>query len=106
VPADFTDHLKAGISIFDICLRFDWSGPEQYDFKRADEKLEAYLKLEPKALFLPRVLLTPGPWWCKEFPTEITMRDDGGAGRGKHRYLPAFSDLSNSQPKRERNRTT
>ena len=76
-PSDFTDFLKAGISVFDIYLQFDWSGPEQYDFKRVDEKLDAYLKLEPKALFLPRVLLTPGPWWCKEFPSEITMRDDG-----------------------------
>ena len=75
--SDFTDFLQAGISIFDIYLRFDWSGPEQYDFKRVDEKLDTYLKLEPKALFLPRVLLTPGPWWCKEFPSEITMRDDG-----------------------------
>lgn len=75
--SDFTDFLQAGISIFDIYLRFDWSGPEQYDFKRVDEKLDVYLKLEPKALFLPRVLLTPGAWWCKEFPSEITMRDDG-----------------------------
>lgn len=75
--SDFTDFLQAGISVFDIYLRFDWSGPEQYDFKRVDEKLDSYLRLEPKALFLPRVLLTPGPWWCKEFPTEITMRDDG-----------------------------
>ncbi len=74
--SDFTDFLKAGISIFDIYLRFDWSGLEQYDFKRVDQKLDAYLKLEPKALFLPRVLLTPGDWWCKEFPSEITMRDD------------------------------
>jgi beta-galactosidase len=76
-PSDFTDFLQAGISIFDIYLRFNWSGPEQYDFKRVDEKLDAYLKLEPRALFLPRVLLTPGPWWREEFPSEITMRDDG-----------------------------
>lgn len=75
--SDFTDFLQAGISVFDIYLRFDWSGPEQYDFKRVDEKLDSYLRLEPKALFLPRVLLTPGAWWCKEFPSEITMRDDG-----------------------------
>jgi len=67
-PADFNDFLKAGISIFNIYLRFDWTGPEQYDFKKVDEKLDVYLKINPKALFLPRVLLTPGPWWCKEFP--------------------------------------
>jgi hypothetical protein len=60
-PADFTDFLRAGIPIFDVYLRFDWSGPEQYDFQRVDEKLAAYLKLGLKAVFLPRVLLTPGP---------------------------------------------
>jgi len=76
-PSDFQDFLKAGISIFDIYLLFDWKGPDQYDFTRADEKLDSYLKLDPKALFLPRVLLTPGAWWCKEFPNEISMRDDG-----------------------------
>ena len=76
-PSDFNDFLKAGISIFNIYLRFDWTGPEQYDFKKVDEKLDVYLKINPKALFLPRVLLTPGPWWCKEFPDEITRRDDG-----------------------------
>jgi hypothetical protein len=75
--SDFNDFRKAGISIFDIYLRFDWSGPDQYDFKRIDEKLDFYLKIEPKALFLPRILLTPGAWWCKEYPAEISMRDDG-----------------------------
>ncbi|MBZ5499416.1 MAG: beta-galactosidase [Acidobacteriia bacterium] len=76
-PSDFNDFRKAGISIFDIYLRFDWTGPEQYDFTRVDEKVESYLKIEPKTLFLPRILLTPGPWWCKAFPNDITMRDDG-----------------------------
>ena len=76
-PSDFEDFVKAGISIFDIYLRFNWPAPGQYDFTQADAKLETYLKLEPQALFLPRVLLTPGAWWCKEFPDEISMRDDG-----------------------------
>jgi hypothetical protein len=76
-PSDFNDFRKAGISIFNIYLRFDWTGPEQYDFNRVDDKLDSYLKIEPKALFLPRILLTPGPWWCEAFPNEITMRDDG-----------------------------
>ncbi len=88
----FTDFLKAGISIFDIYLRFNWSGPEEYDFTRVDEKLDSYLKLEPKALFLPRVLLTPGPWWCEEFPSEITMRDDGSpAGMFRRPCHPSFA---------------
>jgi len=76
-PSDFNDFLRGGIRIFDIYLRFDWKGPEEYDFSGIDKKLDEYLKIEPRALFLPRVLLTPGPWWCEMFPDEITMRDDG-----------------------------
>ena len=76
-PADFTDFTRAGISIFDIYLRFDWKGPEQYDFQKIDAKMDEYLKLKPDALFIPRVLLTPDDWWCTTFPEDITMRDDG-----------------------------
>jgi len=88
----FRDFLNAGIKIFDIYLRFDWTGPEEYDFRKVDEKLEFYLKLEPNALFVPRVLLTPGPWWCEEFPEEITMRDDGSAaGMFRSSCYPSFA---------------
>ncbi|MBE0675999.1 MAG: beta-galactosidase, partial [Bacteroidales bacterium] len=73
----FRDFLNAGIKIYDIYLRFDWTGPEEYDFKKIDDKLDSYLAIEPEALFLPRILLTPGPWWCEQFPNDITMRDDG-----------------------------
>jgi hypothetical protein len=76
-PSDFADFWKGGITLFDIYLRFDWTGSEAYDFKKIDDKLEAYIQQEPTALFLPRILLTPGDWWCKEFPEDITMRDDG-----------------------------
>ena len=75
-PSDFTDFTNAGISTFDIYLLFDWKAPEQYDFNKIDTKLDLFLKLKPDALFLPRVLLTPGDWWCKAFPEDITMRDD------------------------------
>lgn len=75
--SDFNDFRQAGIKIFDIYLRFAWTGPEQYDFNSIDRKMDSYLKVDPDALFLPRVLLTPGAWWCKEFPNDITMRDDG-----------------------------
>jgi hypothetical protein len=76
-PADFTDFTRAGISIFDIYLRFDWTAPETYDFRKIDAKMDEYLKLKPDALFIPRILLTPDDWWCTTFPQEITMRDDG-----------------------------
>ncbi len=73
----FKDFLDAGIMIYNIYLRFDWTGPEEYDFSRIDEKMDLYLSIEPDALFIPRILLTPGRWWCEKFPDEITMRDDG-----------------------------
>lgn len=91
-PADFDDFRQAGISIFNIYLRFDWTGPETYDFKRIDEKMDGYLKIDPKALFLPRILLTPSSWWCKSFPDEITMRDDGSpAGMFGQACHPSFA---------------
>lgn len=73
----FRDFLNAGIEIFDIYLRFDWTGPEEYDFSKIDEKLDSYLAIAPDVMFLPRILLTPGDWWCEQFPDDITMRDDG-----------------------------
>ncbi|HWG59580.1 MAG TPA: beta-galactosidase [Candidatus Acidoferrales bacterium] len=74
---DFTDMIQSGVSIFNIYLRFPWTAPEQYDFSPVDRKLDFYLKLKPGAMFLPRVLLTPGNWWCTQFPQDITMHDDG-----------------------------
>ena len=75
--SDFNDFTSAGISVFDIYLRFDWTAPEVYDFRKVDAKMDRYLKLKPDALFIPRILLTPGDWWCKDYPEDITMRDDG-----------------------------
>jgi hypothetical protein len=76
-PVDFSDFARAGISIFNIYLRFDWKSPEEYDFSKIDAKMDEYLKLKPDALFIPRILLTPDDWWCTTFPEDITMRDDG-----------------------------
>lgn len=73
----FRDFLDAGIMIYNIYLRFDWTGPEEYDFSDIDHKIDRYLAIEPNALFIPRILLTPGEWWCEKYPDEITMRDDG-----------------------------
>jgi hypothetical protein len=36
-PADFNDFRAAGISIFDIYVRFPWTGPETYDFSGVDQ---------------------------------------------------------------------
>jgi hypothetical protein len=75
--ADIADALQAGISHFNIYVRFDWTGPEQYDFSRLDSRIDVFLKLDPKARFIGRVILAPGNWFCQQFPNEITLRDDG-----------------------------
>jgi hypothetical protein len=91
-PADFSDFARAGISIFNIYLRFDWKSPEEYDFTKIDAKMDEYLKLKPDALFIPRILLTPDDWWCTTFPEDITMRDDGSpAGMFGKRCHPTLA---------------
>ena len=74
---DFNDFRRAGISIYDIYVRFPWTAPETYDFAPVDRKLDAYLAVDAKVLFLPRILLTPGRWFRDQFPDDISRRDDG-----------------------------
>lgn len=95
-PRDFNVFRAGGIEVFNFYLRFPWTNPwtnpDQWDFSGPDAKLEEYLSIDPNALFLPRILLTPGPWFGLLYPDEITRRDDGTPagmfGRGTH---PSFS---------------
>jgi hypothetical protein len=75
--ADFDDFRKAGITIFDIYVRFPWAKPEEYDFSVVDKKLDTYLEVDKKVLFIPRILLTPTTWFRDQYPDEISQRDDG-----------------------------
>jgi Beta-galactosidase len=75
--ADFNDFRAAGVTIYNLYLRFAWTGPQTYDFSGVDRKLDAYLAIDKSVLFLPRILLTPGTWFAKQFPDEISQRDDG-----------------------------
>ena len=95
--ADFSDFRQAGIVIFDIYLRFPWTAPETYDFSRDDQIMDEYLKLAPDALFLPRILLSPGAWWCKEFPNDFTMRDDGSPAGMFGGPQPCYPSLSSEK---------
>ena len=40
------DFKKTGNRIYDIYFRFNWAGPEVYDFSRLDQLLSDYLKLD------------------------------------------------------------
>jgi hypothetical protein len=75
--ANFMDFQKSGNRIYDIYFRFNWSGPTNYDFSRVDQLLADYLKLDTNALFIGRILLTPGAWLARDFPDEVSRRDDG-----------------------------
>lgn len=76
-PRDFNTFRAGGIEIFNFYVNFPWTGPKEWDFSGVDKKLDEYKSLDPKALFLPRILLTPGDWFGRMYPDEITRRDDG-----------------------------
>ena len=58
-------------------MRFPWTAPNTYDYTGVDKKLDDYLAIDNQVLFLPRILLTPGKWFREQYPSEISMRDDG-----------------------------
>jgi Beta-galactosidase len=91
---NFTDFQRTGNKIYDIYFHFGWTGPTNYDFTRLDELLASYVKIDPNALFVGRILLTPGAWLAEQFPTEVSRRDDGSlAGMFGTNGNPSFSSL-------------
>ncbi len=91
-PRDFNTFRASGIEIFNFYLRFPWTGPGEWDFSGVDEKLDEYISIDPDALYLPRILLTPGDWFGEMYPDEITRRDDGTpAGMFGDRTHPSFA---------------
>ena len=76
-PQDFNTFRAGGIEIFNFYVRFPWTAPDTWDFSSVDQKLDEYKSIDPKARFLPRILLTPGDWFGEMHPDEITRRDDG-----------------------------
>ncbi len=90
--ANFLDFQRTGNRIYDIYFRFRWTAPENYDFSGIDQLLESYLKLDTNALFIGRILLSPGPWFARQFPDEASRRDDGSlAGMFGTNGNPSFS---------------
>ena len=83
--------LEAGITIGDFGVPFGWVGPEKYDFTRTDAVMDAYLKTSPKLVALPRFSVTPGAWWCQEFPDEITRHEDGTPAVFQAKCHPSFA---------------
>ena len=92
---DYQDLLKAGITVADINAPFEWLGPEKYDFTPADKIFEEYIKLDPRAQFLPRISAVPGDWWCTAFPEEISKHPNGKpAGTMGEACRPSFASAT------------
>ncbi len=89
--ADVRPFVNTGIRIADFSLPLGWTGPEKYDFTQTDAVMEAYLKENPGMLVLPRVGVTPGDWWCQEFPNEITRHADGTPATFNKPCHPSFA---------------
>ncbi len=90
--ANFRDFQNTGNRIYDIYFRFGWTGPETYDFTRLDRLLSDYVAMDTNALFIGRILLTPGAWLAQQFPDEVSRRDDGSlAGMFGTNGNPSFS---------------
>ena len=101
-PRDFNTFRAGGIEIFNFYLRFPWTGPTEWDFSGVDQKLDEYESIDPDALFLPRILLTPGDWFGEMYPDEITRRDDGSpAGQFGDATHPSFASESYRELSRE-----
>jgi hypothetical protein len=90
-PKDVQPFIKAGIRIADFSLPFGWTGPEKYDFTKTDEVMDGYLRSDANLLALPRFSIQPGPWWCQEFPNEITLRADGTPAVFRAPCHPSFA---------------
>lgn len=90
--SDFMDFHKSGNRMYDIYFRFPWRGPETYDFSGIDLTLERYIRIDSNALFIGRILLTPGAWLLQQYPDEVSRRDDGSiAGMFGTNATPSFS---------------
>lgn len=90
---DFRQFQRAGIKIYNMYMRFGWTGPEEYDFSGVDARMEFYRSLDPNVLIVGRVLLNPGPWWGEQFPDDVSRRDDGSVANmfGQVVYPPSMS---------------
>ncbi len=89
--ADVEPFRQAGIFIGDFSVPFGWVGPEKYDFTQTDAVMDEYLKTDPRLMAFPRFSMTPGSWWRKEFPSEVTLRPDGTSAGWRGDWCVSFA---------------
>ncbi len=95
-PENLTEHQPfakkykdAGIHIYSVdTLTHEWRGPRPedpsgspYDFSLVGPRMQAYIDVDPDALFLMRMGFetrwVPDNWWNKAYPDEVEILSDG-----------------------------
>ncbi|MCL5271355.1 MAG: beta-galactosidase, partial [bacterium] len=71
----------AGVDIVSFSMSLPWPQPGQpEDWSAVDAACETVLQVNPNALLLPRIGMTPPAWWSDAHPDDGMQREDGHRG--------------------------
>jgi hypothetical protein len=80
----FKDFAAAGCRVYSFSTNLGdgfgpplWTARERWDFSSLDARARAVLDADPRALIIPRVLITAPEWWLADHPDEVLTLDDG-----------------------------
>ena len=86
-PGVFEDQVAlardAGIDFVSLPVPMPWPRPgEEPDYSAADAVCRNVLRVNPKALLLPRVGMEPPKWWKEQYPDHVMVWEDGKQPQG------------------------
>ena len=81
-PGPYENQIRlaagAGVDFVSFPVGLPWPEPgKEPDWSAVDSACEQVLRVNPKALLLPRVGLNPPRWWLERNPNEAMRWDDG-----------------------------
>jgi hypothetical protein len=81
-PEDAIAFGKADINICTFDLPLGWVGEGKYDFTEADRLMMSLLNANPKALAVPRVMVSAPEWWADKHPDQAVRFANGAGWQG------------------------